>query len=72
MSLRAGKLLSTTQKEMEVFGGSFYQLGIGSGYEIDGVNLFINSEYGSRDLEVDDAKQRSKSLGITVGGEWSF
>lgn len=72
LNLRGGILLPTSQKGYKSEQGQYYNLSIGSNYDLNGKNLFINTGITNRELEVGDAKQISKDLGISVGVGWSF
>lgn len=72
LKLNAGTLLASKQKGYQTKQGIFYSAEIGSGYDLHEKTLFIRTGMAIRDIEIGNATQKSKDLGLTVGIGWNF
>lgn len=72
LNVRAGAMLSTSQKGVETKTGHYYNFGVGSSYDLGSKKLFINTGVTNRKLKIGVADQTSKDLGLNVGFGWSF
>lgn len=71
-NLRLGALLPKTHTDYKTELGTFGQLGVGSGFNVKGMRVNVETSYTHRSIDVGTAEQTSKDLGITLGVGWSF
>ncbi len=72
LNIRAGSMLPTNQKGYKTETGYYYNIGLGSNYDLSGKKLFIDTGMTSRKLKIGPADQSSKDLGLNVGLGWTF
>jgi hypothetical protein len=72
LKTRVGLMLPTDQKGIKTKTGYYYNLGLGSSYDLSGKMLLIDASYTGRKLKIGTANQGSKDIGLSVGVGWSF
>ena len=65
-------MFSVDQKELKAEDGFYFLGGIGSSFDLDGIKLSIDGNYTERQLNIENAQQTSKELGISTNFGWSF
>lgn len=71
-SWRYGALLPSKQLSYSTELGTFFNIGLASNYNLNGVHLAIGASYTKRSLKIETATQTSKDLMTNIGAGWSF
>ncbi len=70
--LRLGGMHPSDTGKYEVSSGYFYAVGFSSQYKKDDKFYSIGTMYIQREFEIDDAKQTTRNLELSVGFGWQF